>query len=145
FTTTAVAAVVYALGGDATWYRIAFWTSVAGVVTGAVAALPGFVDWAFGIPDKSPAKRVGFVHMVLNLVVVGIFTLSAVIQSARMDEFAPSPALTVFLSLVGVSLLLVSGYLGWSLVQTHHVGVDLGAEQVRPERIEPSRQVPSAP
>jgi hypothetical protein len=35
----------------------------------------------------------------------------------------------VVLSAIGVGLLLLSGYFGWSLVQTHHVGVDLTREQ----------------
>lgn len=141
FTTTLVAWIVYAANRDATWFWIAFWANVVGVVMAAIAALPGFVDWAFGIPDRSPAKRVGLQHMILNLIVVAIFTLNAALQGARLDEVSPSPVLGIVLSAIGVGLLLVSGYLGWSLVQTYHVGVDLTAEQERLERLEPSGPV----
>jgi hypothetical protein len=35
---------------------------------------------------------------------------------------------------LGVLLTLAAGFLGWKMVQRHHVGIDLTAEQ---ERLEP--------
>jgi uncharacterized membrane protein len=153
FTTTLVAFIVYAVGGDVTWFRIGYWANAAGVIAALVAAVPGFVDW-LAIPRHLEAKRVGIVHMTLNLIVVAIFAINWGVQGARLDDAVPPATLAVLLSAVGVLTLLVSGYFGWSLVQTHHVGVDLTREQqaLEPHRgveahgqVEPRRNVPHTP
>lgn len=144
FTTTLVAFVVYAVGGETLWFRIGYWANVAGVIAALVAAVPGFIDW-LNIPNHIAAKRVGLVHMVLNLVVVAIFAINLAIQGDRVDEVMPSATLAVLLSAVGVVTLLVSGYFGWSLVQTHHVGVNLTRAQAALEpRHQDERDVPHA-
>jgi uncharacterized membrane protein len=142
FTTTLVAFVVYAINADVTWFHIGYWANVAGLVTALAAAIPGIIDWAAGIPKHSPAKRVGLLHMVLNLCTIAIFLINAVLQNPQLGALTPEPALAIVLSVIGVVLLLVSGYLGWSLVQTHHVGVDLTREQ---QRLEPRENLPHAP
>jgi uncharacterized membrane protein len=139
FSTTLVAFIVYAVGGDVTWFHIGYWANVAGIVGALLAAVPGFIDWAIGIPQGSQAKRVGLLHMGLNLTVVGIFIVNAVLLSAQRAEATPAATLPVVLSLIGVLGLLASGYLGWSLVQTYHVGIDLTREQ---ERIDPHAPFP---
>jgi uncharacterized membrane protein len=153
FTTTLVAFVVYAVGGDVTWFLIGYWANVAGVISALVAAVPGFVDW-LGIPNHVEAKRVGALHMVLNLVVVAIFAINLGVQRAYIDDAVPPSTLAVLLSAVGVLTLLVSGYFGWSLVQTHHVGVNLTREQQALEphhgveahhQVEPRRDLPYTP
>jgi uncharacterized membrane protein len=98
------------------------------VVTALIAAVPGFLDWT-GIPSHLRAKQVGVVHLTLNLIVVAIFTLNLGMQGAQLAEPLPSGWSGFVLSLLGVMLLLMSGYYGWSLVQTHHVGIDLTREQ----------------
>ncbi len=128
FTTTAVAFIVYGVGGDTTWFRIGYWANVAGVIAALVAAVPGFLDW-LGIPNHLEAKRVGAIHMVLNLSVVAIFAINLAIAATHLDEAVPPASLAIVLSAVGLGTLLVSGYFGWSLVQTHHVGVNLTREQ----------------
>jgi cell division protein FtsZ len=98
--------------------------NVAGVIAALVAAVPGFIDW-LGIPNRLEAKKVGVVHMVLNLVIVAISAINLGVQGSHLDEAAPPYVAAVVLSALGVLTLLVSGYFGWSLVQTHHVGVNL--------------------
>jgi uncharacterized membrane protein len=141
FTTTLVAFGVYAVGGNLTWFHIAFWANVAGVASALVAAIPGFIDW-ISIPNRLEAKRVGLIHMTLNLVVVAIFGISLALVAPHLDELAPPATLATLLSGVGVLTLLVSGYFGWSLVQTHHVGVNLTREQ---EALEPHQDLPHTP
>jgi uncharacterized membrane protein len=140
-TTTLVAFIVYASGHDVAWFRLGYWMNVAGVVAALVAAVPGFIDW-LGIPNRVEAKKVGVAHMILNLVVVTIFAINLGIQAPHLDEAAPPYLLAVLLPAVGVLTLLVSGYFGWSLVQTHHVGVNLTREQ---EALEPRHDLPHAP
>ena len=137
FTMTCVAFIVYGIGGDITWFRIGYWANVAGVIAALVAAVPGFFD-LLGIPNHLEAKRVGALHMVLNLAVVAIFGTNLVIQSTHLEDAVPPATVPILLSAVGVVVLLVSGYFGWTLVQTHHVGVNLTREQ---QALEPHRGV----
>ena len=136
-TTTLVAFIVYGIGGDVTWFRVGYWANVAGVITALVAAVPGFLDW-LGIPNHLEAKRVGSIHMILNLTVVAIFGINLVVQATHLDDAFPPSGVGILLSAVGVVALLVSGYFGWSLVQTHHVGVNLTREQ---QALEPNRGI----
>jgi uncharacterized membrane protein len=128
FSCTLLAFVAYAVSGDKDWFRLGYAANVAGVITALLAAIPGFLDWT-GIPDHLRAKKVGLIHMTLNLIVVTTFAINLGAQGAALDELSPSGVVPVVLSAVGVGLLLLSGYLGWSLVQTHHVGIDLSREQ----------------
>lgn len=137
FTTTWVAFIVYGVGGDVTWFRVGFWANVAGVIAALVAAVPGFLD-LLGIPSHLEARRVGVIHMILNLSVVAIFGINLLLQGGRLDEIAPPGGVAILLSAIGVITLLVSGYFGWTLVQTHHVGIDLTREQ---QALEPHRGV----
>jgi uncharacterized membrane protein len=136
YSSTLLGFIAYLATGDRDWFRLAYFANAAGVVTALVAAIPGFLDWT-GIPSHLRAKQVGVVHMTLNLIIVSIFTLNLGMQGAQLDEVAPSGWSGFVLSLLGVMLLLVSGYYGWSLVQTHHVGVDLTREQELLDRQRP--------
>src|SRR5690606_30824676 len=131
-----------AITRDVIWFRVGYWANVVGVIAAVVAAIPGFGDWAFGIPKHSTAKRVGLLHMTPNLAVPAVFAVNLLIQAPRMDQAVPPAASAVVLSLIGVAGLLVSGYLGWSLVQTYHVGVDLSRDQ---QRFEPRERIETSP
>jgi uncharacterized membrane protein len=128
FSSTLLGSIAYLATSDRDWFRLAYFANVAGVVTALIAAVPGFLDWT-GIPSHLRAKQVGVVHMTLNLIVVAIFTLNLGMQGAQLGEPVPSGWSGFVLSLLGVMLLLMSGYYGWTLVQTHHVGINLTREQ----------------
>lgn len=61
---TLVAYIMYAAHNDPFFFRAAVAANIAGIVMAALAALPGFVDWAIGIPSESPAKSRGLSHML---------------------------------------------------------------------------------
>jgi uncharacterized membrane protein len=92
------------------------------------------IDWAFGIPRRSDAKKMGLLHMALNVAALTAFFISAIVASNRWDEVLPPSGTNLALSAIGVLLTVPAGFLGWSLVQDHHVGVELSPEQ---ERLEP--------
>jgi uncharacterized membrane protein len=123
--------LAYALGAGPFWFRSGVYANLAAVILAAVAALPGFVDWAFGIPAGTPAKSTGLTHMVLNVVSLLVFLVNVLLAWSRRLEIAPRVGWTVVLPIVGVLVTVVAGFLGWKLVQTHHVGVDLTPEQQR--------------
>ena len=100
-----------------------FWMLVAGLVGGAVAAPFGWWDWAF-IPRKTRAKRIGLLHGVGNVVVLGLFAASGLLR--RPDQNNPSLAARG-LALAGGGLAGLTGWLGGEMVDRLGVGVDDGA------------------
>lgn len=107
-------------GGD--WAVVARCTLAAGIVTALLAAIPGFVDY---LSLSGRPRRIATSHMLLNLTVVGVFTMDFLLR-LRTDPYDKVP---VVFSAIGVSLLAVSGWLGGEMVYRHGVGVDERAER----------------
>jgi uncharacterized membrane protein len=139
YTGTLAAFIVYAATLDRFWLRMAEIVNWAGVIMACVAAVPGLVDWATGIPRRSAAKKTGLIHMGLNVSALVIFLVNAIIYQNYPANEVPDAATGIVLSAIGVLLTLPAGFLGWSLVQDHHVGVNLTAGQ---ETLEPTATVP---
>jgi uncharacterized membrane protein len=53
--------------------NLAIILNVVGVITAAIAALPGLVDWAFSILRGLAVKSTGLVHDGLNVAAQGLF------------------------------------------------------------------------
>lgn len=117
--------------GEPRWAEISFWMIVAGVIGGLVAAPPGTIDW-LAIPSGTRAKAVGAWHGIGNLIVVGMFAVSAYLR--WNNPGAPSTAALV-LSFGGVALSLVTAWLGGELVGRLGVGVDTGAHLNAPSSL----------
>jgi len=110
----------------ASWGMISFWTIVAGVVGALVAAVPGFVDW-LAIPRGTRARTIGLYHMIINLIVVGLFVLSLILRTMAPGGYAAAGFSRMVLGWIGVVLAVVSGWLGGELIETHGVSVREGA------------------
>jgi uncharacterized membrane protein len=135
YTATLGAYVAYAVTGHAAYFHIGVIANCAGVVGAALAAIPGFIDWAFGVPTGHPAKTTGLQHMLLNVGALVLFTIDAILQVRQWDAAMPAYVIPVTLAGVGMAFTLAAGFLGWTLVGKHHVGVDLSREQERLEVI----------
>ncbi len=122
-TTSLVFDVVYLLTGNGKWSEIAFWMIAAGVIGGLAAAVFGLIDW-LAIPSGTRAKSVGLWHGAGNVIVVLLFAVSWLL---RMDAPGEPGAIPIVLSLVGVALAGLTGWLGGELVDRMGVGVDDGA------------------
>lgn len=130
YVATVVTLFVHVGTDDAFWYRVAMWTNFAGIVTAAVAAIPGLID-LLGLPRGSRARATGIRHAVFNVLALTLFTISAVMlyRNAGGTQDVASGAYTfdvtapLALSILGVLSTLAAGWLGWTLVQTHHVGI----------------------
>lgn len=134
YTATLVLFIVYAATRDVFWCRVATVANWAGVIMAVVAAVPGLIDWAIGIPRGTEAKGTGLQHMALNVAALVLFLISAIIYANRWGHLLPNPNAGIVLSVLGIGVSLPAGFLGWKLVQDHHVGVRLTPEQ---ERLEP--------
>src|SRR5438309_6911319 len=101
--------------------RGAFYAMFAGVLSALLAAVPGFVDYA-DIRRDHPVRRVAATHMVLNLLAVVAYGINLGLRSSTLAE--PQIALPpLVLSLIGIGILSVSGYLGGHLVYNDGIAV----------------------
>ena len=112
--------------GATSYYMIA-----AGVVTGLIAAVFGFIDW-LAIPSGTRAKQVGTWHAIGNVIVVLLFAVS---WWMRRPDPATPPTPAFVLALLGMGLSLVTGWLGGELVDRLGVGVDDGAHLDAPSSL----------
>jgi uncharacterized membrane protein len=102
--------------------QAAFYAIALGLAFALLAVPTGIADW-IDIKRERPAWRLGLAHMILNLMGAGLW---AVNLALRLDTFASAraaPAEWVLLSLAGVALLAVSGYLGGRMVFQHGISV----------------------
>jgi nitrite reductase/ring-hydroxylating ferredoxin subunit/uncharacterized membrane protein len=102
-------------------FRGAFYTMALGVGMALVAAIPGLVDWA-DIRADHPAKKRATAHMALNLTVVGLYVVNLLLRYSGLEQTA-TPTIPLVLSLIGVGILSVAGYLGGTLVYDDGIGV----------------------
>lgn len=124
YTATLVAFFIYGVHGDYTWIRVAIAANVAGVVMAAVAAVPGFIDWAFGIPGDSPARGHGLIHLSLNVTALVLFLINMIVHLSAWDFTDHPHTLAGFiLAAFGVLCTIGAGYFGWIMIQDDHVGV----------------------
>jgi uncharacterized membrane protein len=118
--------------------EIAFWDIAVGVIGGLLAALPGFLDW-LALPGGTRAKSVGMYHGVGNVTVVTLFVISWLLRLGQPREPGTLP---VILSLIGVLLALVTGWLGGELVERLRVSVHDGAGLNAPSSLAQERLTP---
>jgi uncharacterized membrane protein len=119
---------------DPRWGMIAFWTIVAGVVGALLAAVPGFIDW-LGIPRGTRARKLGFIHMVLNLILVGLFAVSLVARWYTPGGYDLARAGAMIWGWIGVALGIVSSWLGGELIETLGISVREGAHPDAPSSL----------
>ncbi|MBV9662244.1 MAG: DUF2231 domain-containing protein [Acidimicrobiales bacterium] len=124
---------VYAANNHQFWLNLAIALSVAGAGGAILAALPGAVDLMFGVPRSSQAKRVGVAHGLCNVTALGLFIAAAASYADNWNGPPISATLGLALSAAGVFVTVIAGALGWMLVQTYHVGIELTARQAEDE------------
>jgi uncharacterized membrane protein len=113
-----VSDLIYKFGfGGAVWNDVAFYTLAGGIVGALIAALPGFID-LLGITNPK-TKSIAIWHMLLNLLAVVVFAVDFWLRMSR----PAGDNLPIILSVVGVVLIMITGYLGGEMVYVRGVGV----------------------
>src|SRR5207237_6144079 len=69
-----------------------------------------------------PGKRTATAHMILNLIVVALYTINLAVRFSADVDLRVHPS-AFLLSLVGAALLSISGYLGGRLVYDEGIAV----------------------
>jgi len=104
--------------GGFTWSLVAYYTMAGGVVGALLAAVPGLID-LLALEDPK-ARRIGMAHMAINLVAVALYVVNLFIRGSENYNSTTAVALSV----TGVALLSVSGWLGGELVYVYGVAVE---------------------
>jgi uncharacterized membrane protein len=123
YTATLVCYIAYSSNSNPFWFKVAVVANIAGAAMAALAAIPGLIDWLF-IPADASAKKTGLFHMICNVLALLCFAVVAFMECKKWDDSNPSLGLAIPLTAIGFILTLIAGFLGWALVQKHHVGVD---------------------
>ena len=95
--------------------------SVAAVVTGLAAGIPGFIDYLYVVPPRSSAKRRATWHMVVNVSSLGVIAIGWLFRN--WDTFEPQMIAVVCEVAAGV-LVTVGGWMGGTLAYRNQIGVD---------------------
>jgi uncharacterized membrane protein/nitrite reductase/ring-hydroxylating ferredoxin subunit len=122
FTTAAPLADLAALLGD--WpslWTVGAYSSIAAVVTGLVAAVPGFIDYLTVVPPNSSAKTRATYHMIVNVVALGVMASSWAFRNWQTLE---PQNIAVVLEFASITIMSVGGWLGATLVYRNQIGVD---------------------
>jgi uncharacterized membrane protein len=114
--------LVYLATGEAMWWEATRPVLLVAVIGALVASIPGLIDLVSTVPEGRP-KIVGLTHMVLNLMVTTLFAANAWLRWSWPASVPVDPNTGLALSVIGVGLLGVAGWLGWTMVQSWHVGV----------------------
>ena len=102
-------------------HRASLYAMAFGLAIGVLTALTGFVDRS-DIRLDHPARKTSTIHMLLNLSALGLFGINYVLRLGQIN-LALLPLPYLLLSFVGVGILLVSGYLGGTMVYDNGIGV----------------------
>jgi len=134
WTFSLIADLIYYFGShDYAWVNVAFYTLAGGLVGGVLAAIPGIVDY-FSIRDRKASSIAGW-HARFNVVALLAFAASFYLRTDSGSRMVHgSLTIPVLLSVLGVLLISVSGWLGGELVYKHHVGVQQGGEAATDDR-----------
>ena len=109
--------LVFRFGGqNPNWEIVAWYTMIGGIVGALVAAVPGFID-LLSLPRG--IRPTAIKHMALNLTIVALFAVNAYLRRDGVTDAA------IWLSVIAVALLGVSGWLGGKMVYERGVAVDV--------------------
>jgi uncharacterized membrane protein len=129
YTATVGTLLVYIGTREAFWYRFAMVANVSGIATAVIASMPGAID-LFSLPRTSRARAAGLKHAGFNLLATGLFVVSALVlyqtwihRTMVGGEYVFDATIPLAIAVVAWVAMVIACSLGWTLVQTHHVGV----------------------
>jgi uncharacterized membrane protein len=129
YTSTVATLLAYVGTQEVFWYRVAMIANIAGIITAAIAVIPGAIDLLW-LPATSRARSVSLKHAGFNALATGLFAVTALLLYRSWHErvlidgkFVIDATIPLAMSVVAWVSMMIAASLGWTLVQTHHVGV----------------------
>lgn len=107
--------------GNPNWANAALYGMVGGFIGALAAAVPGLIDLLSIVNPK--VRKIGYTHMGLNLTAVVLYAANLWLRF----HGTANTSTPLVLSVIGVLILGVSGWLGGEMVHRHGVGVDIQA------------------
>jgi len=119
-----IADLLYLWRGNPIWRDwLAFYTLLGGIIGAVVAAVPGLIDW-LALTDRAVVKIANW-HARLNVIALIVFALSFYLRTKSGASWVRgSYTLPVLLSVLGIILITISGWLGGEMVFKHGVAVE---------------------
>jgi uncharacterized membrane protein len=139
FITSVIFDILFLTTRNLEFCAAAFYMIVAGILGGLVAAIFGVIDW-FSLPFNSRAWNIGIWHGIGNIFITMLFVLNW-LQRRASPEFVPNSSM-LFLSFLGVVLLLITAWMGGELIYRLGVTVDPGANPNAPNSITTASPTP---
>ena len=119
-----VADLIFLWRGNPVWRDyVAFYALLGGIIGAAVAAVPGLIDW-LSLTDKAVVKLANW-HARLNVIALLVFAASFYLRTTSGAALvSDSYTIPLALSVLGVILITISGWLGGEMVFKHAVAVE---------------------
>jgi uncharacterized membrane protein/nitrite reductase/ring-hydroxylating ferredoxin subunit len=119
FTAALVCDLVGASKRDEKYWNAGKLLAGAGIISGLAAAIPGIIDFFFTVPPKSSGQNRAIKHGLLNISLVSLYTLA---WFTRQNPYASKNRIIAYEGL-GWGIMLISGWLGGTLVYRNQIGV----------------------
>ncbi len=108
------------VGTTDVWFTVALYTMVGGWIGALAAAVPGLIDFLYYQGGAPPVKGIAIKHMAINLTAVALYAVNIWLRASGQE----SMTIPFILSVVGVCMIAVSGWLGGQMVHVYGVGVE---------------------
>ena len=99
----------------------AYYLNIGGIVFALLAAIPGFIDFLYTVPPKSSGKKRAAKHGMINVIMLLCFIIAFFYRSRETSN----QLFLASLEIIGVSLMIIAGWLGGTLVYRNQIGVDI--------------------
>ncbi len=119
FVGTLITDIAYYVTANMLWADFSAWLVTIGVIMGLLAAVAGLIDFLSNRLIR--AQRPAWPHMLGNILVLVLASFNVLVHSR--DAWTSVVPTGLVLSAMVVLILPVTGWLGWSMVYRHRVGV----------------------
>ncbi len=116
--------LIHVSGVPGAWSIVAFYSMIGGLIGALCAAVPGFIDLLFYKGGAPRVKKIALTHMTINLIVVVLYAINIGLRASGFPGPGAAFSIPILLSIIGVILLFVSGWLGGQMVHVYGVGVE---------------------